>query len=877
MYLSFLLAPMALQGAVSDSTLMPSAAMHPKGASSYWEVQNIQDLPKLYENSPLWRILTDPDLATAVYGVSRGQVDLNEMLGMLVEEISLDKLPPEALAMGVDRLIVGLEGVSSSIILPEDLQEAIGELGPLFKTDMQLSEVGSAIGTQGFLSSDGLPASLDELEEVDPARLVDPFGNRLVYEVTEDSFTLTSLGRDGAAGGAGLDSDFVYEGDWGTTEGNLEDAVLGALIENVGIRLVLDFDSAETAGVLLNDIRLSAMDVQGESGTVDLGDGRSLDTFTVRESMGAETETVIEVWFARNEDHLVVGFGDQAPFEDFENETRGGFTGGLATDPGFLASVAGLPATHGDVLTGQYSAFPVTDMVFDVIEFGLSIAAPQLEQEMDEPLDLEQISSQIDVLRGFGRSLAPAGAVRVAMVDGHFESDGFTPAEMRTDTPSIGFEAIDPQVLAMLPPEAAMVFIAPVDYAGLSSQMESLLGGAVGELTAFEAALEMDLVEDLLAHLASQSIISIGRIRGIGLPTSLMHVQLRDAEAFQAGLARLLGGLVEMDPDRFKLKDRPYRGMPLWQFDVRLPELDMGQLAQMAPELGPAAGMLEGLAKQEVAFGVLGDILVVGPKSLHVKKELRRLGDLGSVNEDEPEPLHPLLSGELPLPAGVNRATYMDWGGQFASLYEMGKAFGGLAAGFSGEELPVDLSALPDADIVTRHLIPTLSTTVHGESGSLRHSRGSFGPEMQALPGLFSAGMQFYFLNSRSGSYYYGEAPVYLEPVDGSKPVDVVPLDVVPLPTEGTGSTREALQRVKVVLEVHRSLGGGSYPATLEQLVESTPDFPEGMFDGEPVPRDEWGNPFAYVPNTDGSSYRLYSFGPNGTDQGGEGDDLLVP
>ena len=138
---------------------------------------------------------------------------------------------------------------------------------------------------------------------------------------------------------------------------------------------------------------------------------------------------------------------------------------------------------------------------------------------------------------------------------------------------------------------------------------------------------------------------------------------------------------------------------------------------------------------------------------------------------------------------------------------------------------------------------------------------------MQVLPSLISFGVSFFMGTARASAFEVGGAPATLDRVEFPEGAS----------SAGSGSTREALQRVKVVLEVHRSLGGAGYPATLEQLGESTPEFPKGLFDGGPVPSDEWGNPFTYVPSADGSSYRLYSLGPDGVDQGGEGDDLLAP
>ena len=46
----------------------------------------------------------------------------------------------------------------------------------------------------------------------------------------------------------------------------------------------------------------------------------------------------------------------------------------------------------------------------------------------------------------------------------------------------------------------------------------------------------------------------------------------------------------------------------------------------------------------------------------------------------------------------------------------------------------------------------------------------------------------------------------------------------------------------------------------------------DGYLDGDTVPTDAWGRPFVYA--NEGESFRLYSTGPNGIDEGGAGDDV---
>jgi hypothetical protein len=71
---------------------------------------------------------------------------------------------------------------------------------------------------------------------------------------------------------------------------------------------------------------------------------------------------------------------------------------------------------------------------------------------------------------------------------------------------------------------------------------------------------------------------------------------------------------------------------------------------------------------------------------------------------------------------------------------------------------------------------------------------------------------------------------------------------------------------VACALERHR-LAHGSYPGKLEELVPAfLPAVPTGIFDGQPLH-------YSKLPQ---DRYQIYSFGPNGHDDGGTGDDIVL-
>jgi general secretion pathway protein G len=90
-------------------------------------------------------------------------------------------------------------------------------------------------------------------------------------------------------------------------------------------------------------------------------------------------------------------------------------------------------------------------------------------------------------------------------------------------------------------------------------------------------------------------------------------------------------------------------------------------------------------------------------------------------------------------------------------------------------------------------------------------------------------------------------------------------------------SVRLQIETIGMALDAFE-LDNGRYPATAEglQSLRTNPSNMKkwnGPYLKKDIPEDPWSNPFVYVcPGTHNNDYDLYSFGPNGTDGGG--DDL---
>lgn len=176
--------------------------------------------------------------------------------------------------------------------------------------------------------------------------------------------------------------------------------------------------------------------------------------------------------------------------------------------------------------------------------------------------------------------------------------------------------------------------------------------------------------------------------------------------------------------------------------------------------------------------------------------------------------------------------------------------------------LPVDLTKMPSANAFNRHLRPSESFSWRDEDGMKSWSSGSFGMGDffgtlgYALPTAAMAMMTFAPMMTDMGT------------------MEMVPTETVRVDSDPLSATHAELARLQTGIIIYQILND-EYPANLEQLLESSED-------GQPyidapqagLRNDGWGSGFIYHPT--GDEFKLYSVGPNGQDEGGQGDDVTV-
>ena len=492
-------------------------------------------LPAAYSKSALWSIVTDPDLAEVISSLSGGEVEIDTVLERIQVMMEPENLPPEMVAMGLDRAIKGLRAISSSVVLPEDVR---GTLEPfLWRVQSYEGLIAAKYrgGVECYGSERQPPATIEGLATLlgdDAGVLDDPYGNRFGYRVDPESaegFVLTAFGADGVPGGEGVNADI-------SSDDHMESEALAFVSENLAIRVVLEFGSAETAAQLFGTF--SGMGVsEGAGEMLQLGEG--VQGFAILPP-GEESPVAT---LTRTGPHLFLSlFGDGA--EDAVAAANSE-KGGLLVSPDYRSAMTGLERRGGTALYEAYARRSFAAVLADVLEVLAQADGIQLG---DLGIDGKETGLQLAQFMRGAASEYPVFAERVVLDDGLFMKDKFYPVAPETARARMAQPKLDAGMLASIPAEAALVVAMRKDINEMGAALRGLvdtfgdLGAeagvdAVGMLAALEEQAGGRVEDRVFAHLGDQVLITSEPIRGPSIPNTLLQIPVKNEEALIEGLA----------------------------------------------------------------------------------------------------------------------------------------------------------------------------------------------------------------------------------------------------------------------------------------------------------------------------------------------------
>jgi hypothetical protein len=470
-----------------------------------------------------------------------------------------------------------------------------------------------------------------------------------------------------------------------------------AVAEDLGLQLTVDFASAAAAGDLVDFLRTTLQDqgLELERSTLALG-GHDADLWSVPEGLGALADSVRLV---RSGARVVglIGCLDTAGLQERAARTSAGggrFAAGRKRfDPPSGVTLFELENRVSD----QLMALAPNPAVSPLLDLAEGLMGPNLTM------------------------LTRGGHWRIQLRDGRFVTEGLHPVPAHSPLDGLfASEPLSAGALSMIHPEAIVAWAVHFDKQKALALLAQATQDAQGDPFAeIELAYGFRPDRDLIEPLGPAITYSLpGEISLLSAPPLMVTLALSDAAAFRRGIAGLMRLIEDEGLDEMTLSARPYRGYDVYtlafEYDLGLEGLPIDPLAILRPSLV-----------------VLDDRVLITTNPTHAKKEIRRVLKLDGE-------LHPWLASGA-IPEGAAEVGFADWIQVVGRLYAGAKSMAPMLGAMAGEELPIDLTQLPEAELFTRHFAPSSRWKRHTEHGLLHWAESSFGPEAQLV--LVAAGV----------------------------------------------------------------------------------------------------------------------------------------
>ena len=413
---------------------------------------------------------------------------------------------------------------------------------------------------------------------------------------------------------------------------------------------------------------------------------------------------------------------------------------------------------------------------------------------------------------------------------------------------------LDQAWVADLPSDAMLTYASRIDMPGLVEQFQTeieALPVLLGQGTGFdsgELAEMTGLMSDLLSGLGPRFRLSVQPIVGPALPATLCWVDCSDPEGFRTRFEQIGNKLGEMLP-----------GVSVRTRDYRVKNKETGERTSFQyTTLNIPTDQLPGLLSlivPKLSFTAFENELLFSLSNTVLKSELKRL-----YRGPKPEPRNLFADHGIRMAENSQSLFVFNWPEMLSKLLGVAKLLGGAVASNIG----FDMANLPSYEVPGRYLKATVHQHRVTDQGVIREHVSSFGP--------------LSWLGILGGALYLGVGqmiPAQAMPVTPQRNVRAKEGSAqreqeADSQVESTESALKDLKSAIAIFEIDR----GEVPDGLLGLVETNERYPKGYLSEPELPRDGWGRTFLYK-KLGPKSYRLWSFGANGKNENGEGDDVL--
>lgn len=381
----------------------------------------------------------------------------------------------------------------------------------------------------------------------------------------------------------------------------------------------------------------------------------------------------------------------------------------LAGSETFLAASKQLPIEGAETM-----AFVRYD---PMVDFTLSLLRVATEMSQDlAMIDMDGIDRAVTAmgLRNLSTDISAT-----SYVDGKSVARSFR-ATPTTAGQTSAAKAVDTSFLKWVPKDAVSFGAGTMSVMGL---YDTLLKGlqaydtefatqVLAQLAEMEQQIGFRLRDDLLGSVGDHYMtwsMPMGTISSA--PEMALLLKIQDEQKFVTSLqalAKVSDGLVDVE-------ESEKRGLKVYQLRVNFD-----------PTQG--RGGMNPFDMFTPTFAFKGGYLVGGFSASDIKRVFQRMD-----REDDPKGdirgNREFAAVAARLPAGVDSVSFTDWKAQFESFYQI--ATGLLAFVPIGEEIPLDMSLLPDSASLTKHLFGSLSYSRSVPGGRETETISPFGPEIQ--------------------------------------------------------------------------------------------------------------------------------------------------
>lgn len=405
--------------------------------------------------------------------------------------------------------------------------------------------------------------------------------------------------------------------------------------------------------------------------------------------------------------------GDSLALSTLSDDLRGSITA-IATDQAVLTDSKNYKESFR-MLDNQGAELEVFVQPGALVEFGLKALAMAKEEEPDFPpmINIEGIARAVDAL---GLNSVLAAAETMSYVDGRSVSKGYTysPEPIRKGLFAGGNKQLSLDFLRWVPKDVAsfeaftfdLAAIYDAIEAGLKAYDEEFAAHVLGQLAHYEEQIGVNLKEDLVGAVGNEFMMwSMPSAGLMSTPELSVLIKIKDEQRLLKALqtiAKLTNNLVEIEAAE-------RRGITVHRVHVNYDpsgNIGMNPFDMFSPN-----------------FAFKDGYLVGGFSTSDIKRTFARMDR----QDDDPKDdvrgnveFAPYLS-QLP-DGGLTSLSFTDWKANFESLYQMLTS----AAAFVpvGEQIPIDLSLLPDSSTLTKHLFGSLTYKMADGNGfrSVTHS-----------------------------------------------------------------------------------------------------------------------------------------------------------